>query len=137
MPLPLQRRDTMKGKPEEEVLRELMDDMNGMDKERLGKRRGGPSITIAIGVPKGGEEKEEMDKKCEVCGGAGCPECEMKEGMESVPGLPVEDDMSEEDEPDDEEDLLIEEAKSLGIPEPEYMDMRLLKKMVDRKKARV
>jgi hypothetical protein len=126
----------MRGRPDEEVLRELMDEMNGMDKERLGKKRSGPSITIAIGVPKG-EEKEMEEKECEGCGGAGCPECEkMDKGMGSetgmeMPGMDEENDMSF----DSGEQSLIDEAKSLGIDDPEEIDMRLLKKLVDRKKA--
>ena len=125
----------MKGRGEEEVLKELMDDMNGMDRERLGKKRGGPSITIAIGMPK--PEEKEMEEKCEACGGVGCPACESKESETEMPGMGMPGMESEEDEPDDEEDMLIEEATALGIPDPESMDIRLLKKLVERKKSKV
>jgi hypothetical protein len=52
-------------------------------------------------------------------------------GMSGEPEMPFPED----EEEDDEEDLLIEEARSLGIKEPEYMDMRLLKKMVEKKRG--
>ena len=126
----------MRGRPDEEVLRELMEEMNAMDRDKLGKKRG-QSITIAIGVPKGkpeemGEEMAEMEE-------------EKAEG-EMPMEMPMGDSpMAEESEGEMENDLmfdgeeqsLIDEAKELGIENAEEIDMRLLKKMIERKKASV
>lgn len=127
----------MRGRPDEEVLKELMDEMNAMDREKLGKKRQGPSITIAVGIPKGGEEKEEGDSmEHEMAEAEGMPVPEtpamLEQGMSGDP-------MEEENELmfDNEEKMLIEEAKSLGIDDPEEIDMRLLKKLVEKKKASV
>jgi hypothetical protein len=132
----------MRGRPDEEVLRELMDDMKAMDKERLGKKRQGPSITIAVGVPKD-EEKEmeggEYEDECEKCAGAGCAECKgVEPGAGESMGMPMPE-MEEENGLmfDNEEKALIEEAKALGIDDPEELDMRLLKKLIEKKKASV
>jgi hypothetical protein len=122
----------MRGRPDEEVLRELMADMDAMDREKLGKKRS-PSITIAIGVPKGKEEGE-MEEIEENPAPEKSPASDFM-GVENAPVSTEPPAMEEENEEDDEEDLLIEEAKALGIEEPEYMDMRLLKKLVERKKA--
>lgn len=114
---------------EEEILKELMADMNAMDGERLMKKKG-PSITIAIGMPKKEEEGEETSE---------VPEMSEESEVPSIPALEEASSMPEmgEEEEDDEEDMLIEEAKGLGIKDPEFMDMRLLKKMIEKKKASV
>lgn len=125
----------MRGRPDEEVLRELMDEMNSMDQEKIGKKRRGPSITIAIGVPKGEGEKEGMEDmkedsmEHEMAESAGMP-------VPELPGASAEP-MEEENDLlfDAEEKALIEEAKGLGIEDPEEIDMRLLKKLIERKKA--
>lgn len=128
----------MRGRPDEEVLKELMDEMNAMDREKLGKKRQGPSITIAVGIPKGEEEKEEMTE--ENSEASDQPAADFM-GMDNPP-VSTEPPVGVEEEEnelmfDGEEKALIEEAKSLGIDDPEEIDMRLLKKLIERKKASV
>lgn len=124
----------MRGRPEEEVLEELMAEMNSMDREKLGKKRG-PSITIAIGVPKG-EEKEEMMESENSSEGADQPAADFM-GMSNPPTSTEPPAMEEENDLmfDNEEKALIEEARGLGIEDPEEIDMRLLKKLIERKKS--
>ena len=131
----------MKGRPDEEALMEMMEDMNGMDREKIGKKRG-PSITIAIGMPKGkpeGMEEEMPEMEEEKMEGEMPSEMPMGDmgGKPPMEESPAGSSFSDEFGFDAEETALIEEAKALGIEDAEEIDMRLLRKMVDRKKATV
>lgn len=112
-------------RPDMLVLQDLIDDMYSMDSEEMMKKRrnmGGQTITISIGESKPTEEGE--------------METEDEKPMGDGLGVPVSSPMSEmeDDEDDMEEKTMCEEARSLGIPDPESMDMRLLKKLIEKKK---
>lgn len=115
-------------RPDMLVLQDLIDEMHSMDSEEMMKRRrnkgGGQTITIAIGET---NQKEEGEMETE-------DEKPMGDGL----GVPISTPMSDmedgEDEDEMEEKMLCEEARSLGIPDPESMDMRLLKKLIEKKK---
>lgn len=104
-------------RPDMMVLQELMDDMGAMDYEKMKKKkRGGgaaPSITIVVGGKPEVENETENEDAAMMSG----PSMELEEEG---------DDMGES--------AMCDEACAMGIENPEEMDPRLLKKLMERKR---